>query len=312
MVGIYFPSLAQQSQSLFEQLTEKHAEQDGFSASMLSNDMFDLYLKKKNIDEDSELADALNALDNILVISQSKFEVDYEANFFAGKKTEPTTKAELDDLYKEIVEHYKQSGYALFKTEKKMGEDVKVYLQKEDGEIRALALLTNSNASTNLVELEGYIDLTKVASLSKVINLRGLENLYKIDGSNSFYGRFPAGVYPAMSQGRIAELEEQALEMTKRNGKLSDEQVAKIEKQAQVQFEKQREMVEKYREMAEKYGRQPIFLSTPGDTSTIYYIDGKKVKGDEVKSKLKEGEMEQITVDEKDGKTIIKIRTKKK
>ncbi|HYQ58285.1 MAG TPA: hypothetical protein VEP89_13170, partial [Draconibacterium sp.] len=75
--------------------------------------------------------------------------------------------------------------------------------------------------------------------------------------------------------------------------------------------EKQLEMIEKQREMAEKYGRQPIFLSTPGDTNTVYYIDGKKVKSDEVKELLKNNEVEQIEKTDDDGKTVIKIKTKK-
>ena len=69
---------------------------------------------------------------------------------------------------------------------------------------------------------------------------------------------------------------------------------------------------EKNSQVAEKYGRQPIFLSTPGDTSTVYFINGKKVKAEDVKTKLKKEEIEQITKkhNDKSGKTEIKIKTK--
>ena len=71
-------------------------------------------------------------------------------------------------------------------------------------------------------------------------------------------------------------------------------------------------MAEKYREMAEKYQRQPIFLNYPGDTSTVYYINGKKVKADEIK-KLGKDEIKSIEVkkaEKEDEKTTIKIKTK--
>lgn len=310
MIGICFPVLAQQSQSLFEELTEKYADQDGFSASMLSSDMFDLYLKKKNIDENSELAEALESLDNILVVSQSRFGIE-PGEFFGDTKPAKKEKSGDAELHEDIMEHYKQNGYSLLKTEKRMGEDVKVYLQRNNGSITALALITNSSRSTSLVELDGDIDLATVADLNKVLNLRGLENLYKIDNSSGTYfsgvGNFP--VYE-FDEARLAEIEARAREMAEK-ASLSDEQIAKIEQQAQLQFEKQREMIEKQRQMVEKYGRQPIFLTTPGDTSTVYYIDGKKVKSEEVKELLKNSEVEQIEKTDEDGKTVIRIKTKK-
>ena len=310
MMGIIFPVLAQQSQSLFEQLTEKYANQDGFSASMLSSDMFDLYLKKKNIDENSELAEALESLDNILVVSQNRF-TSVEAAFFDGDKPAKKEKSSEPELFEDIIKHYKQNGYSLLKTEKRMGEEVKVYLQRNDGLITALALITNSNRSTSLVELDGDIDLATVADLNKALNLRGLENLYKIDNSSSNYFAGP-GNFPdfEFDEARLAEIEARAREMAEK-ASLSEEQIAKIEQQAQMQFEKQREMMEKQRELAEKYGRQPIFLTTPGDTNTVYYIDGKKVKSDEVKELLKNNEVERIEKTNEDGKTVIKIETKK-
>jgi len=318
MIGIWIPALAQQSQSLFEKLTDKYAEKDGFSASMLTSDMFDLYMKKKNVDESSEVADALKTLDNILVVSQSNLAVN--AQWVSGfynqeEKKEKSPKNEEEDnvglIHKEMLNYYKTNGYTLLKTEKRMGEDVKVYLKKNQERITALALITNSSVSTNLVELQGDdIDLANVASLSKTMNLRGLENLYKLDNSNSaFYGRSLPSGHMNWSDEQVEEMKARALEMAEQH-KLSDEQIKEIEKQAQFQAQKQAEMAEKYREMAERYGRQPIFLTTPGDTNTVYYIDGKEVKGDKVKQMLQEGGVEQIKKTEKDGKTVIEIKTK--
>lgn len=317
ILGISIPVLAQKSANLFEQITDKYADNEGFSASMLTKDMFDLYVKKKSVDEQSEVAQALKALDNILVVSQSNLEQERHllAEGYGNlEDTKPKNSEKVDKtnmLHKEILNYYKTSDYTLLKTEKRMGEDVKVYLKKTNDKIEALALVLNSSVSTSLVELQGDIDLENVASLSKAINLKGLENLYKIDNSSS-YGHYRAFPYREFNEQRVAEMEERAREMAERHARLSEEQIAQIEKQAQMQAEKQMQMAEKYREMAEKYGRQPIFLSTPGDTNTVYYINGKNVEPEDVKTKLKTEEIEQISkkYNEKTGKMEIKIKTK--
>ncbi|WP_167610238.1 DUF4252 domain-containing protein [Maribellus sediminis] len=306
LIGITVTVQAQDVQGFFKQLTTNYSEQDGFSASMLSSDMFDLYMKKKDLDKDSEVAAALKNLDNILVVSQSKFGNAYMAFNEQANTGAKKSETDLGKVYKDILAHYNTGDYTLLKTEKRMGEDVKVYLKKKNGEISSLALVTNSNTVTSLVELDGKIDLANVASLSKAMNLRGLENLYKIDNKS------PYGAYePYIDEARIEEMAARAREMAERQSQLSEEQIRKIEEQAEMQAQKQMEMAEKYREMAEKYGRQPIFLNYPGD-SVIYYLNGKKVSADEIKELNKE-DIEKVEVNKpgKDGKkSEIHITTK--
>jgi len=306
LIGMSVTVQAQDVQRFFKGLTTNYADQDGFSASMLSSDMFDLYLKKKDLDENSEVAAALKNLDNILVVSQTKFGEAYRA-FNEQANTEKNSKPDYEKLHKEILTHYDGSDYTLLKTEKRMGEDIKVYLQKKNGNISSLALVTNSNTATSLVELDGNIDLANVASLSKAMNLRGLENLYKLDSKGSYYGSY----VPYIDEERIEEMAVRAREMAERQAELSDEQMKKIQEQAEMQAQKQMEMAEKYREMSEKYGRQPIFLNYPGD-STRYYLDGKKVEIEKIKA-LNKDDIKTIDVNkdlDNEEITIVRITTK--
>lgn len=298
------PSLAQQNQTIFNQLTEKYADKEGFSASLLTSDMFDLYLKKRNLEETSPVFDALKNLDKIIVISQSKIMTDVVTS---GISTEE--KQDNNQMHETILGYYKKNNYLLFKTEKRMGEDVKVFLNRSQDKINSLALITNSASATSLVELQGNIDLKTVSELSKVLNLRGLENLYKLDNSSSYFGPYVGSAYP---QERIEEMVARQREQFERQQNLTDEQRELLELRAQEMAEKQLQMAEKYREMAEKYQREPIFLSSPGDTNTVYYIDGKKVQTKEIKALNKE-KIESIEVkkaQKKDDKTTIRIKTK--
>ncbi|WP_372932744.1 DUF4252 domain-containing protein [Mariniphaga sediminis] len=290
---------------LFEELTEKFSDKDGFSASQISSDMFDLYLKKKNIDETSPVHKALKNLDNILVLSQSHLPMVTGTK--KGEKENDDTKM----VHKTILDYYKKNGFSLFKTEKQMGEDVKVFLKKNQDKIESLALVTNSSVSTNLVELRGDIDLSTVSELSRELNLRGLENLYKINnGGTSYYGNM---LHSGLSPERIEEMAERQRELVERQRLMTEEQRRRIEEQAQKMTEKQMQMAERYREMAEKYRRQPIFLNYPGD-STVYILNGKKTDTDAVKEILHTDKIERIEVtksDKENGYTTIEIKTKK-
>ena len=314
VIVLSIPTLAQQNGSLFNNLTNQYANTDGFSASQISRDMFDLYLKKKNIEKDSPLSKALEDLDNILVVSQGKF--GRPARIVRGGYISPDEKADEESeennlLHNQILEHYKSAGYTLLKTEKQMGEDVKVYLKKNAGIVESLALITNSSVSTNLIELQGDIDLKTVSELSSVLNLRGLENLYKIENSGSSFAR-SYGVASAVSAERIEEMALRQKELYEKQHKLTAEQRENIEEQARQMAEKQVQMAEKYRQMAETYGRQPIFLSEPGDTNTVYYLNGKKVKADKIKE-LEKDKIESVEINKgkKEGdKTTIRLKTK--
>ena len=305
------PAKAQQSQDLFEQLVEKYADEDGFSASQISQDMFKLYLKKKDVEEDPPVRLALSNLKKIVVISQSSFGRSAQLireGYVAADAFEKEKPEKENTLHKEILDYYKNANFTLLKTEKRMGEDIKVYVKRDKGRLESLAVITNSSVSTNLVELQGLIELKAVSDIGNALNVRGIENLHKIDNSGgSYYVRGMSGYSPERLEEMVARQKEWAEQF-----ELSEEQKAKIEEQAKKMAEKQAEMAEKYRQMAETYGRQPIFLSTPGDENTEYYLDGKKVDADKIKE-LDKNAIKSIEVnkaEKENDKTVVKIKTK--
>ena len=310
---IWVPAFAQKTEDLFEQLTNKYSDKDGFSASMISKDMFDLYLKKKNVDSESSVYESIKTLDRILVISQGNFNAGFITGVsISSQKPDNEKEEQKNELVEEFLDHYKTGGYTLLKTEKRMGEEVRVYLKKYQDKIESLAVLSNSNANTSLVELQGDINLTAVADLSKAFNLRGLENLNKINNSGSSYYLGTTITGSALSQERLQEIFDRQRELAADKQQiLTDEQRAKFEEQMSIASNKQSELAEKARELSEKYRREPIFLNYPGD-STTYYVDGEKVEPGEIRELLEKG-VKSIDFDKPDkenGKTVIRIKTK--
>lgn len=292
------------SQELFMQLTNKYADKEGFSATQITSDMFGLYLRKKNIEEGAPVYETLKKLDNILVASQSGFVTN--------------DSLAVKSVHSEMLDYYKNADYTLFKTEKRMGEDIKVFMQKSNEKVTSLALVTLSASAAGLIEMNGDIDLSSLGEISKALNIRGLEDLNKINGSGSVtvtgYGINSPELkynyqYYINSNERLEELKRQ-LEL---QHQLTDEQRKNLEKEAQQIQIRSREMAEKSRQMYEVYGRKPIFLSTPGDTNVIYILDGKKVKAEEIKN-IDSDKIEsiEVTKSEKKGeKNAIRITTKK-
>jgi len=304
-----FISITVVSQGLFTALTEKYASQEGFSATNLTKDMFDLYLKKKQVEPNSPAYETLKKLDNILVVSYTNL---------PQERTNPVkTPVSVSEIQKIVLDFYNGQRFTLFKTENRNGEDLKVFLKKNGEKVSALALVsTHSTTRFTLVELTGDIDLTGISDLNMALNLKGLENLYKINGQQdniSIWQKYSDG-YPYSLQQQ-QELQKNLQQAYEDMNKLKGEKMTEWKLQNKEMLEKQKEMMEKYRQMGEKYGRYPIFLSAPGDTNMVYYIDGKKVNAQEI-SKINSDQIESIVVVKPDKanpskKGEMKIKTKK-
>ena len=78
---------------------------------------------------------------------------------------------------------------------------------------------------------------------------RGLENFYKLDNKSPYQGAY----VPFLDEQWIEGMAARAKEMAERKAVLSDEQLKKIQEQAEFQAQRQIEMAERYREMNAKY-----------------------------------------------------------
>jgi hypothetical protein len=303
------------SQGLFRTLTEKYASQEGFSATNLTRDMFDLYLKKKQIEANSPVYETIKNLDNILVVTYSAGP--------SAKETESTGKTA--EIQKTMLGYYNEQSFTLFKTENRNGEDLKVFLKKNGEKVNALSLVSATPTRLTLIELNGDIDLAGISEINNALNIRGLENLYKINGQQDMVvmgQRIPYGYFNGSSDQQFAfnkDLQYSLENLNKLNAEKMKEWAEQnkemTKEQQKLMAERQKEMAEKYRQMAEKYGRHPIFLSAPGDTNMVYYIDGKKVSVSEI-NKISPDQIESISIvkpdkDHSNKKGEMRIKTKK-
>lgn len=308
-ICILISALNLHAQDLFGSLTGKYANQEGFSATHLTNDLFDLYLKKKQVEPGSAVYETLKKLNRITVISQ---------NSFGAQENQGKMKETLSAVQDEIMNYYKDPAFSLLKTENRMGEVIKVYLKKNGDKVNTLSMVSSSPTRLTMVELSGDIDLTRVSDISGALNVRGLENLNKINGTSNTF------VFQGVDMN---QLEDQRIFWEQYSDNLKDlpypqMNIEMLRRQKELtekhneMTEKHREIVIKQQEMANKYGRQPIFLSTPGDTNVVYYINDKKVDSEKFKS-INPEDIESVSVikaeqGKKNKKSEIRIITRKK
>lgn len=304
-------------QELFEKLVEQYSDREGFSAVQLTSDMFDLYLKKKNIDEEDPVYDVIDNLENILVITQSNltsgsrtFLKDGNIILKGEEDVEVDEDSSLKDIHSEILDYYKEAGLFLFKTEKKIGNDLKIYIDRDEDGVSSLGLVNLTDFALTLIEINGTIDLSSIANLSSAFNIRGLETLRKIDDSGNYF------LAPDLSNFDVPDIrgfgisKERQMELEESLKRAEEEM--KLNRGRRIDEERSSRLKEK--EFFEQYKREPIFLNRY-DKNTEYYLNGKKVSKEELKG-ISSSDIVKTVVEkvEKDGevtKSIVKITTKK-
>jgi hypothetical protein len=93
-----------------------------------------------------------------------------------GVKGDP---AVLEEFKKQLND-VQLKNFTELMTVKESGETVKFMIRKEGKIIKELLLLINQQDEAGFISITGNIDLKSIAKLSKSMNIKGMENLEKI------------------------------------------------------------------------------------------------------------------------------------
>jgi len=161
------------AQSPTDNLFDKYGAKDGFTTVHVTKELFSLFAEvaqDSNDPEMKELQEVINGLEYIRVLMyDSKTETD-------GAKGDP---AVLEDFRKQLSD-VQLKNFTELMTVKESGETVKFMIRKEGKIIKELLLLINQQDEAGFISITGNIDLKSIAKLSKSMNIKGMENLEKI------------------------------------------------------------------------------------------------------------------------------------
>jgi hypothetical protein len=144
------------AQNPFRELSVNYRYQKQYFASELGKKSIKLYLKEK--EPASDVKDVLDKIDNLRVLNFS----------MAGVELVPTF---INDVYSS----YKLVNYIPFKVNRSSVENHMVFLKENDSGFSDLLLINTSMARVSLIEIQGVIDLEKMALLKNVLNIEGLD-----------------------------------------------------------------------------------------------------------------------------------------
>jgi len=171
LVSLPFKTFAQ---SPTDNLFEKYGAKDGFTTVHVTKELFSLFAEVAQNSEDpdaKELQDVVNGLDYIRVLMY-----DIKDNNDEGVKSDPAVLKE----FKEQLNDIQLKNFTELMTVKENNETVKFMIRKEGKNIKELLLLINQKDEAGFISITGNINLKSIAKLSKSMNIKGMENLEKI------------------------------------------------------------------------------------------------------------------------------------
>lgn len=95
-----------------------------------------------------------------------------------------TTEVTPQTFYKEALQRLKVDDYEVLLTVRDEDENVRIWVKDEGEVINELLLLVGGNDEFVLLSLIGNIDLNKISTLSKTLDIEGIEHLDKINKNN--------------------------------------------------------------------------------------------------------------------------------
>ncbi len=167
------------AQSPTDELFEKYGSKDGFTTVHVTKELFSLFADIADESDDKDAQDFQNVvkgLDYIRILMYDDTENNNPAMFREFK-------SELNDV--------KLKDFTELMTVKEDNEMVKFMIRKNGKNIRELLLLINQPDEAGFISITGNIDLKSIAKLSKSMNIKGLNELQKLNGGDKEEGEQP-------------------------------------------------------------------------------------------------------------------------
>lgn len=160
LVAASFAAIAQTGP--VDRLFEKYSNKEGFTSVYISRGMFSLFAEMETDDE--EFDKIFKNLREIKIISSSK----------SGKAGDV-------DFYNEVIKDLPVELYEELMVVREKDQNFRFLMMEENGFVSELLMIAGGSKNNALISIRGEIDLKSIASLSRAMNLQGLEQLENIE-----------------------------------------------------------------------------------------------------------------------------------
>lgn len=156
------------AQSPTDKIFKKYNGADGFTTIQISSELFGLFA---DIDaDDPEMKDMKMMMEQLEGIRILMYDLSEKG-------------ADLDEYkeFRDAIGGLDLEGYSELMTVKESGQEVKFLVTKKGDRIGELLMLINEGEEAGFISITGNIDLNTVGKLSKSMNMKGMENLEKLE-----------------------------------------------------------------------------------------------------------------------------------
>jgi len=147
--------------SSVDELFEKYANKDGFTTVIISKNMFSLFASEEESKED--FTKAIKGIESIRILSSDETVPKGSLNFF-----------------KEIGKSLPMKEFEELMSVKEKDQEFKMLIRKNGKMINEFLMIGGGNSNV-LISITGNIDLRAISNLSKAMDIKGMENLNKIE-----------------------------------------------------------------------------------------------------------------------------------
>jgi len=156
------------AQSDFNELYEKYAGQDGFTSINISPEMFSFLSSIDMNDSSSDSKQAQNVMQQLEGLKMLVYE-------------KPEGNAGIE-FYKEVKNKLPLHEYTELMTVKDSESDIKFLIKKSGkNRISELLMIVISDDEVLVMSMTGDIDMNTISDISNSLDMKGMENLEKIN-----------------------------------------------------------------------------------------------------------------------------------
>ncbi|MFA5419109.1 MAG: DUF4252 domain-containing protein, partial [Bacteroidales bacterium] len=156
-----------QAQTAIDKLYEKYAGQDGFTSINISPGMFQMLSDLDTDDSTEEVKEAQNVMDQLKSLKMLVYEPKEGQKF---------------DFMKEVKKSVNLGDYIELMSIREENTDIRFLVKKtKDGHISEMLMLVDDDNEGMIMSMTGNIDMNTISKIGKSMDVKGLENLEKLD-----------------------------------------------------------------------------------------------------------------------------------
>jgi len=150
------------AQSAADKIFDKYNGKEGFTVVTMNSTMFEMIAKMDTTESGKEMSDMAKSINRIRILAAD-------------------TVMNGVNLYSEVMDILPKNDYKELMSVKENDMDVTFMISEKNGKVAELLMVVGGSKDDNaIISITGDIDLAKMGSMAKTMNISGMEQLEKL------------------------------------------------------------------------------------------------------------------------------------